>query len=1200
MKRVISAILLLTNVNTVTLFFEVGTGSPEMVSMSIAGPNQEYVVQGHSTGYSTYTIDWQNTPHATSVKAINLNANVNIVESSRVQCDSGENCVVCTNTIIRFNIKPGAALDFEEYSVPTGFRYGYPSVLVGTSYILTNSRDTSVASSKKAYRIFSDKVTDVKTFNTGANSRGFGILYGTGWFLITLDGTTQRKLFDYTNGYEEGTNSTVQTHTKQDNLEIGFFSVEDGRELYVVSSFDLQRIYTVQYDGTNWLHQDVPTFVGALHPPVWIRDSDLCLVSTWAEKFFIVNFVDKNKPSPTSYNLPTGGKLTYRPGVWTDYKTFILPSAENHRSYVYKALTETPCADLCATCDGIYRKKCLTCDPGSSKTGDVCNCDDGFYEKSKSPTKKECLGCSPFCGTCSAGATTDCSTCKYSYMEKKGDGSCGCKSGAYLSGVACPQCNSSCLTCSGAGPGSCLSCDISRGRYLSGTTCPVCDSTCKTCSGGGSTSCLSCEITSGRYLSGTTCALCHPECKTCSGGNENQCLSCEVSSGRYLLGESCPQCHSDCSTCSGGSSSDCLSCSDPGYFLKSDGSCSSCAAEDSSQCPTSTKITVPSTIEEKTQRITLIFSPSLTSSLPSDFELTAEILLDKYLTLKFKRKAESTSTALTIQKKTLTHETASTTLIIEFLEKMRSSDTEHISLEVKDPWLYKPAPTGQGNGMVVYFKQQRLLMTITEIQEIGEQKDQRQAAQVAQASTAAIGASATAASTTAAFSGSSSFFAYLAKFFSSMDILSNLASINVEFGSRFKLIMSFIENLKIPEFEFVAKLSPIKDSGVDDPDVDSFRLKPRGTRGKMTKENEQVFIMSGQNFVVGLSLIVFWSVLQLLGMCLNKSGKVIGVLAFTYQILIGMVFYDFQMICSTEVAFFNYSRIRQESAKYLFSLMLSVFILVLIIRDFFQAYSVIRRRLLKKDIKLFTNERMVLERYTEGVNMNYTGIHNYIILIGNMRFFLIQIIISSLQLLNRTQALLVMIINLCFFVFFINVVCSSLALSSTLMLAKECIKEGCIMVVLLTITLFSFTEKSGFSSSVYYQVIEILAVVSMIGAAGSEFIILCSSIIGSLTTLCLRQKSISKVEQAKTQNDKNKILQPRTRESEKIKVQKVENKHGPETEGQSNDSKRVIVRRKKFMDTKRKKSRAMKSLAAKRKGALCREKSSGLEGWNLE
>ena len=62
------------------------------------------------------------------------------------------------------------------------------------------------------------------------------------------------------------------------------------------------------------------------------------------------------------------------------------------------------------------------------------------------------------------------------------------------------------------------------------------------------------------------------------------------------------------------------------------------------------------------------------------------------------------------------------------------------------------------------------------------------------------------------------------------------------------------------------------------------------------------------------------------------------------------------------------------------------------------------------------------------------------------------------------------------------------------------------MAVLLVLTLFSFTEKSNFSSSTTYTVIEMVAVFSVIGAAGSEFLALLSSAFETIAKCCFYRK----------------------------------------------------------------------------------------------
>ena len=528
-KIILTTTILLAGSKSVTYWKEVGTGSPPIASLTLSGPNQEYIVQGDKLTYSVYQTNWEdnNNPISSVAKTVNIPPNSNILAESKVQADSGYNVVVSSQTIFRFHSQPGAFEGYEEYNVPKGKGYAYPYWAQQTNYMFVSARAFTNTREMRVYRLHSDRVSDIKVYNTGANSRSYGVLHGTNWLVVSIAGSTQRKLFDYTSGYEGGSNTAVQTQSRADTVELGFVSPEDGRGYFVVATHDFRKtIYTVKNDGTDLLNHQLTSIDTDSLFPKWIKDSDFCVVPSWGTNFAVVNFMDTNKPPPTYYTLQNGGKYIYQPQVWNDYKAIVLSSMHTDISYVYKALTEMPCSDLCATCDGVFRSKCLTCrDPHSSKSGNVCSCNTGYYASNISPTKKECLACSPLCGTCSGNGSTQCNTCRYSYMERKSDGRCGCPDGKYLSGTSCLDCDASCKTCSGPGPSGCLSCDTDKGRYLSGTRCLACDTTCLTCSGLGPLACLSCDTDNYWSLLGTKCIKSCPKVNQYIDG-QNNCNDC--------------------------------------------------------------------------------------------------------------------------------------------------------------------------------------------------------------------------------------------------------------------------------------------------------------------------------------------------------------------------------------------------------------------------------------------------------------------------------------------------------------------------------------------------------------------------------------------------------------------------------------------------------------------------------------------------
>ena len=542
----------------------------------------------------------------------------------------------------------------------------------------------------------------------------------------------------------------------------------------------------------------------------------------------------------------------------------------------------------------------------------------------------------------------------------------------------------------------------------------------------------------------------------------------------------------------------------------------SCLTNDSPECPQETKIALPTPIQELTQIIQISLSPPINTSLPPGFTLTGDDLVQKHLSLTFKRKGEPEK-PLTILNSTLTDGTDSSVLTIEFLEKVRFANTESISVSVKDPLVYDPSTNRQRSSQPIYFKQEtKKSAVVTKKKESKQEREERRAALVGKCVRISILAIVTASTCTIGLTGPVTFFAFFIKSLNIIDILSNIAKINVKHGPRFKQVISFIENLKIPEVKFIANLSPIEDSSFDDAEVDAYRKIPRGKRGKITEGNEDVFIFAGQNFVVSVTIIILLCFWKLFGLVLSDKSRVTGFFSFAYLFMIDVFFFDYQMICASEISFFNYNKIRERQGKFVQSILISMFILVLVLREFSAAFESIREEIQKKRVgdkkekELSKANQLTLEIYTEGVNLDQkqkgSTIHLYLLWIGNLRFFIIQLIISALQLLSRSQALFVLVVNLSYFIFFLKTTFTSKVFSSKLMLVKESIQETCIMVVLAALTIFSFTEKSAFSSSSLFEIIEILAVVSILGASGSEFVMLCQSILESFKSCFSRKK----------------------------------------------------------------------------------------------
>ena len=134
-----------------------GSGSPEVDSLTLTGPNEGYIVQGSGSIHRVYQMDWvSDTAITSSVKSIDVGANSNIINGARLQSDSGFNIVTASDTIFRFNAQPSVDFSFQEYSVQTGEFYAYPIWVAQTNYMFVSARGFINLADKKLYRLHSD------------------------------------------------------------------------------------------------------------------------------------------------------------------------------------------------------------------------------------------------------------------------------------------------------------------------------------------------------------------------------------------------------------------------------------------------------------------------------------------------------------------------------------------------------------------------------------------------------------------------------------------------------------------------------------------------------------------------------------------------------------------------------------------------------------------------------------------------------------------------------------------------------------------------------------------------------------------------------------------------------------------------------------------------------------------------------------
>lgn len=227
------------------------------------------------------------------------------------------------------------------------------------------------------------------------------------------------------------------------------------------------------------------------------------------------------------------------------------------------------CSGNCSSC--LNSLNCLVCEPGYYKTvisnGVICSstatCQSSQYMNNDTGL---CFNCDSSCLTCKGAGSTNCSSC--SIVKYLNDSICSL---CTTQDPFCSRCN---LTITG--DFNCLECNSTNSFVNSSYLCENCSSSCLTCNGNTNESCLSCD--NGHYLENSQCLACDSTCTTCKGVGSSNCTSCPVT--RYLTGNNCPL--YDCSGLN--SCSECKKinnilvcdlCKD-GWFLNTDNICNVC------------------------------------------------------------------------------------------------------------------------------------------------------------------------------------------------------------------------------------------------------------------------------------------------------------------------------------------------------------------------------------------------------------------------------------------------------------------------------------------------------------------------------------------------------------------------------------------------------------------------------------------------
>lgn len=659
----------------------------------------------------------------------------------------------------------------------------------------------------------------------------------------------------------------------------------------------------------------------------------------------------------------------------------------------------------------------------------------------------------------------------------------------------------------------------------------------------------------------------------------------------YKTRDACVSCHSDCKTCDGASDDNCLSCNDNLKNLESgmcvdpptppapptpptppiepasepattpDSNTSSPGCENNfypdennitecHPCYLLFERTDPSLCEAGlnfglTKESIFAHEGSLTITIDSDFSQIPKNDLDFSDFFRISLlPLDSSVYQETVYKIRGINYAPETEIEIELLSRKELEKSQKLKISLKklvlDPLSQSDGDFSSSTGSYFFNKSKEIpvkyLPKTDEEEELQRQAANNQTALMISTATTTAGLILT---TALASSGSGTTLLYMIKLFQILEILSNIAKMNLVLGKNLKIVLDFIENLTFPEISFIQNLSPIKDTSRKDEDYYAYVKYSRGSRAKMTTKNGDLFIFSGQNFFFSCVMVASWTLSRILQLFLEKNNLFLRTLKIIFVVIFGCLYFDYQIIALTEVG--AHDIFKRQKIKFYFSYLASLSFLFISTIEMLRVIRMLDQKMDRRKFdSLSFEQKMIFDLYSEGLSYQRIKKGSKIIVIGKIRFLVIQGIIASLQLLNRVQAFTVFIANGVYCVFlFRSMKAKGKFFDSTMVFFKHVGQELCLMVVLTVIMIFSLTENSEFSKTGFYNIMEIMAIIGIIVAAGLE----CLSTLTCIVKDIVRNlKKLCKKKPRKTSPRRNSELQKIKKSRRQPIVFKLSNK----------------------------------------------------------
>lgn len=585
-----------------------------------------------------------------------------------------------------------------------------------------------------------------------------------------------------------------------------------------------------------------------------------------------------------------------------------------------------------------------------------------------------------------------------------------------------------------------------------------------------------------------TCATCDrfkpDHCITCKEGAIKSGNKCYCSEGEFdsVLGR-CKTCKSPCGGCKLGSETECTSCEV--MFSFKEGTCLDCSLSevDDPSCPEPVKFILDDQLlPEGVRNFTAKIEPDIEKVIGK--EESSLINFGDIFSLKFFDKKKN----LEILKNFTSVELKSVNLEFKIDFNLTIENAENIKIIINFPQnkFFNSSKTETEEEKKFYFKIEEYELKLKESQinknstQNEDESEKKEAKEKGKKAGLAVTGIAFTGIIISILMGSS--FVFILKFIQIVDLLSNLAKINVRTGPKLEHLLTFLSGIGAPELSFLKKLSPLENN------KNAFKYELGGPKGKSVEENSDVFIFSGQNFIISTVLSVSLLFNFLLKPCTKKGNCLYLITTYVSRILLGFFYYDFQLISFSEISTRNLFWPQRTSL--IFSFIVSYFFILVIIFDILRAWVIlvdIKRGNGRKKQQVRLDEKIIFENFTEDLCDEAIKRGEMFWIQENVKFSILQILIATLQRMKQGQVVVIFIVNLLFSIKLLMNLKQRKIFKGKFTCVKIIISEICLFFTLLLMTISSFWMKNGFENRTL-QIFDLIATFLICTAIFVEFL----------------------------------------------------------------------------------------------------------------